>query len=75
MRRGVLLAVSGVALGVAGAWTLSRYLESLLFGVSPRDPLVFAAAAAVLILIATSACYGPARRATSVDPNIALREN
>ena len=74
MGRGVGLALVGVTLGVGGAWMLSRYLETLLYGVSPGDPMAFSGAAALLILISVAACYGPARRATAIDPNVALRE-
>ncbi|HXJ38568.1 MAG TPA: FtsX-like permease family protein, partial [Bryobacteraceae bacterium] len=74
MGRGVGLALVGVTLGVGGAWMLSRYLETLLYGVSPGDPVAFSGAAALLILISVAACYGPARRATAIDPNVALRE-
>jgi ABC-type antimicrobial peptide transport system permease subunit len=52
---------------------LSRYLEGLLFGVRPLDPLTFVAAAALFVLVALVAAYGPARRATGVDPLVALR--
>jgi putative ABC transport system permease protein len=68
----VLTAV-GVVLGLSGAAMLSRYLEGLLFGVRPLDPLTFVAAAALFVLVALVAAYGPARRATGVDPLVALR--
>ena len=68
MERGLRLVLPGVAIGVAGAWTLSRFLESLLF-----DPLAFAAGPVVLIVVAVAGCYVPARRATKVDPQVALR--
>ena len=73
MERGLRLVLPGVAIGVAGAWTLSRFLESLLFGVGTRDPLAFAAGPVVLIVVAVAGCYVPARRATKVDPQVALR--
>jgi putative ABC transport system permease protein len=58
---------------LGGAWALTSYLKSLLFGVSPTDPLLFALTAASLFLLALLACWIPARRATKVDPMIALR--
>ena len=71
--QGVRLALAGVAIGIAGALWLSRLLESLLFGVAPRDPFSLAAAAAVLMAVALLASAVPARRATRVDPIVALR--
>ena len=73
VRQSAVLTVVGVALGLSGAALLSRYLEGLLFGVRPLDPLTFAAAAALFVLVALVAAYGPARRATGVDPLVALR--
>jgi putative ABC transport system permease protein len=74
MRQGMAVVCIGALLGIAGAWMLSRYEESLLFGVTKRDPIAFAAAPLGLIAIALLACYLPARRATRIDPNTALRE-
>jgi putative ABC transport system permease protein len=73
LRRAMLLAVIGVVLGVGGSIVVTRYLESLLFGVKPIDELTFAAGAAGLVLVALVACLIPARRATKVDPLTALR--
>ena len=70
---GLRLALAGVAIGVAGALWLSRLLESLLYAVAPRDPLSFATAGALLIAVAALASAVPARRATRVDPIVALR--
>jgi putative ABC transport system permease protein len=71
--RGLRLAVVGVAFGVAAAYVLSRFLEDLLFGVSATDAATFAVIVAVLTAVAAAACWLPARRATRVDPMVALR--
>jgi len=73
VRQGMLLALSGVVLGGACALGLSRFLASMLFGVTARDPATFAAVAAALTLVALAATYVPAVRATRVDPMVALR--
>jgi predicted permease len=70
---GLTLAVAGVALGLAGAVALTRLMAAVLFGVTARDPLTFGAGAAVLLGVAALACYIPARRATRVEPIMALR--
>ena len=71
--RAMALAIAGVVIGVAGAITVTRYLESLLFGVKPVDVITFAAVALGLVLVALIASLIPARRATKVDPLTALR--
>jgi predicted permease len=73
MSRGVLLAVAGVAIGGAAAMGLPRLLGDLLYGVSPRDPLAFAVAIAVMVAVATGATIVPAWRASLTDPVKALR--
>jgi predicted permease len=75
MRQGIKLALLGVALGLGGALALTRWMESLLFGVSPTDPLTFSAIALLLTAVALLACWLPARRATRVDPLVALRHD
>jgi ABC-type antimicrobial peptide transport system permease subunit len=72
-RQGVVLALIGIAAGLAGALSLTRVMSGLLFGVSATDPLAFAGAVALLMLVAASACYFPARRAMRVDPMVALK--
>jgi putative ABC transport system permease protein len=71
--QGMGLALVGVALGLAGAGALTRWMESLLFQVRATDPLTFVSIAALLVLVTLLACYIPARRATRVDPMVALR--
>ena len=73
LRSGMTLVVVGLTIGLAGALALTRLMSTLLFEVSPTDPITFGAVALSVILAALLACYVPARRATKVDPLIALR--
>jgi len=73
MKRGTLLVLSGVAIGAIAAFGLTRLMTSLLFEVSPTDPLTFIGISLLLIGVALAACFLPARRATKVDPMVALR--
>jgi putative ABC transport system permease protein len=73
VRQGGTMAVLGVAIGMCAALGLTRLMTRLLFGVSPVDPLTFGTVAALLIVVALAACYVPGRRATRVDPVVALR--
>jgi len=73
VEKGLLLASAGVAAVMAASFTMTRVMGTLLYGVEPRDPAVFAVAPAVLIAVAALASFVPARRASRVDPVVALR--
>jgi predicted lysophospholipase L1 biosynthesis ABC-type transport system permease subunit len=73
LSQGAKMTVVGVVIGLGGAFGLTRLMTSLLFGVSPLDALTFGAVAALLMVVALAASYLPARRATKVDPMVALR--
>ncbi|MBY0497695.1 MAG: ABC transporter permease [Cyanobacteria bacterium] len=73
VRQGLALAAAGVVLGLVGAFGITRVIRSLLYNVTPTDPLSFGGVAVFLALIAVLASYLPARRATNVDPMVALR--
>jgi putative ABC transport system permease protein len=73
MRHGLLLTSIGVAIGLAGAFGLSRLIASLLFGVSPADAVTMIGVVALVILVAAVACLRPALRASRLDPNVVLR--
>jgi putative ABC transport system permease protein len=72
-RQGLTTAGTGLIIGLAASYGLSRYLETLLFGVQARDWLVFSIVTLLLLAVAALACYIPARRATRIDPIVALR--
>jgi putative ABC transport system permease protein len=72
-RDGMTITLIGVAIGLAGAFLVTRIMSSLLFDIGAHDPATFAAISAILAGVALAACFVPARRATKVDPMIALR--
>jgi len=73
LSQGTRLVLVGIAIGILGAIGLTRLMASQLFQISTTDPLTFAAVALTLALVALAACYVPARRATKVEPMVALR--
>jgi putative ABC transport system permease protein len=73
LSHGLGMVGAGLALGLAGAFASTRFLAGFLFGVGVRDPLTFAVNSALLLAVALVACLVPARRATRVDPTVALR--
>jgi ABC-type antimicrobial peptide transport system permease subunit len=73
VRHGMKLALLGIGIGLVGAWALTRFMKALLVGVEATDLLTFAVVSGCLFIAALLACYLPARRATKVDPLIALR--
>ncbi|HUI41217.1 MAG TPA: FtsX-like permease family protein, partial [Terriglobia bacterium] len=73
VRQGLGMTLAGVVFGVGGAWVLTRFLAGFLYGVRPTDPATFVVVSAVLVAVSMLASYIPARRATRVDPMVALR--
>jgi putative ABC transport system permease protein len=73
MKQGLRLTLIGTAFGIIGSLLATRFLSSFLFDVKPTDPLTFIAVCVVLMIVSISATYVPARRATKVDPMVALR--
>ena len=71
--RGLVLALIGLVIGLGGALALTKYISTILYNIPPRDPVTLTAVAAVLAGVALLACYIPSRRATKVDPLVALR--
>jgi ABC-type antimicrobial peptide transport system permease subunit len=69
----LVLTAAGIAIGIAGAAMLARYLEGMLFGLTPLDPTTWAGVAVLFAIVAVLAAYVPARRATTIDPLRALR--
>ena len=73
VKHGMKLALLGIVIGLAGAWALTRFMQKLLVGVQATDLLTFSVVSVCLLVAAFVACYLPARRATKVDPLVALR--
>jgi putative ABC transport system permease protein len=73
LQRGLSLAAAGVVIGLGAAWSLTRFLQTVLYETSPHDPGIFAGVAAILLGVAALACWLPARRASKVNPTEALR--
>jgi len=74
LKQGLNLTLSGVALGLAAAFGLTRWMKTLLYGVGTTDPSTFAVVASMLIVVALLACWIPARRATKIDPLTVLKQ-
>ncbi|HEY0510457.1 MAG TPA: ABC transporter permease, partial [Thermoanaerobaculia bacterium] len=73
LKEGLILTVVGIAIGLAGSLAVTQSITSLLYGVSPRDPVVFTSIPLLLVTVALVACYGPARRASRINPLVGLR--
>ena len=75
LRQGLALAVIGAGIGLVVSLLVSRVLSKLLYETAPSDPLTFGVSALVLVLVASAACWLPARRASRIDPILALRQD
>ena len=75
VKQGVQDAIAGIALGLPAAFLLSRVMNSMVFGVTTRDPLTFAALPIMIVVVTSVACYLPARRAARVDPVVAIKQD
>ncbi|MGA2185921.1 MAG: FtsX-like permease family protein [Bryobacteraceae bacterium] len=73
VRQGLLVTAAGIAIGIPGAFALTRLLAGMLFGVTATDPAVFTVTPGVFLLVALTACLAPVRRALRVDPAVTLR--
>jgi ABC-type antimicrobial peptide transport system permease subunit len=73
LKHGLIVTAVGLVIGVAGALGLTRLMTAILYNLSSHDPMTMIAVGSVLVLVAAFACYVPARRATKVDPLVALR--
>lgn len=73
LRNGLNLIVTGIVLGVLASLTLTRFMASQLTGIKPTDPWTFGTVALIILAVGVAACFFPARRATQVDPLVALR--
>jgi ABC-type antimicrobial peptide transport system permease subunit len=73
MKEGAKFCVAGITLGLVGAFVVTRFLASQLYGVNPMDPVTFAGVSVVMAMVTLAACYIPARRAMRADPLVALR--
>ena len=74
MREGLILSLVGVTVGLAGSFALSRVFESMVFGITPTDPVTYGGVVIVLVIAAAGASLLPARRASRVSPMVALRD-
>jgi ABC-type antimicrobial peptide transport system permease subunit len=75
LREGALLGTLGIAIGITIALIMTRFISNLLFGVTATDPAVFGSVAGTFMAVTLLACYVPARRATRIDPQVALRDS
>jgi putative ABC transport system permease protein len=73
VKQGMALAGAGLLIGLPASFVMMRLMSTLLFEISPRDPMTFTLVTALLVAVALVACYLPARRATRIDPMVALR--